>query len=232
MHTEVARWMLFIDGENFAIRAQEIARDQGVELHPTESFERDVFIWPRSQFPIEVLGNPPFAHAPIRSYYYTATTGDEDHRRQIERNLWALGFNPVVFKKQKGRRSKGVDIALTTDLLSHAFAGNYDLAVLITGDADYLPAIEAVKRLGKIIYVAFHADADVNHTLRLAPDLFVDIPFGRFLSTYSVTGIGQCGTGFARYGWTPKEGSQYFDPEVVEIPWEPSGNDMNGDRKK
>ena len=44
-------------------------------------------------------------------------------------------------------RAKGVDIALTKDLLSHAFLDNYDAVVLVAGDGDYVPVVEELKRL-------------------------------------------------------------------------------------
>jgi uncharacterized LabA/DUF88 family protein len=67
---------------------------------------------------------------------------------------WVSSQN--VFKKDKqGRKTKGVDITLTRDMLSHAFRGNYDVARLIAGDGDYLPLIEEVKRLGKRVQVCF-----------------------------------------------------------------------------
>jgi len=34
-----------------------------------------------------------------------------------------------------------VDIALTKDLLSNAFLDNYDVALLASGDAGYIPVI-------------------------------------------------------------------------------------------
>lgn len=46
-----------------------------------------------------------------------------------------------------------MDISLATDLLGHATADQFDLAVLVAGDADYIPLIEAVKRLGKRVWV-------------------------------------------------------------------------------
>jgi uncharacterized LabA/DUF88 family protein len=42
---------------------------------------------------------------------------------------------PHVFRREsKERKSKGVDITLTKDLLVNAFQDNYDVAVLIAGD--------------------------------------------------------------------------------------------------
>ena len=48
-----------------------------------------------------------------------------------------------------------MDIQLATDMLSNGFSDNYDIAILVAGDADYVPLIEEVQRLGKLVYVTF-----------------------------------------------------------------------------
>lgn len=59
---------------------------------------------------------------------------------------------------------KGVDAALVTDLLSLAWQQAYDVAVLVSGDADYVPAVEYVQSQGlKVINVAW---ATKGHELR------------------------------------------------------------------
>ena len=40
---------------------------------------------------------------------------------------------------------KGVDVMLATDLLLHAMKGHYDVAVLVSSDADYKHAVEKAK---------------------------------------------------------------------------------------
>ncbi len=51
---------------------------------------------------------------------------------------------------------KGVDAALVTDLLSLAWQRAYDVAILVSGDADYIPAIEYVQSQGlKVINAAW-----------------------------------------------------------------------------
>ena len=53
---------------------------------------------------------------------------------------------------------KGVDAALVTDLLSLAWQRAYDVAVLVSGDADYIPAVEYVQSQGlKVINAAWAA---------------------------------------------------------------------------
>lgn len=61
---------------------------------------------------------------------------------------------------------KGVDAALVTDLLSLAWQQAYDVAILVTGDADYVPAVEYVQAKGlKVINAAWKMR---GHNLRNA----------------------------------------------------------------
>lgn len=48
----------------------------------------------------------------------------------------------------RGAGEKGVDTALVTDLLSLAWQGAYDVAILVTSDADFIPAVEHVQAKG------------------------------------------------------------------------------------
>jgi hypothetical protein len=41
----LARWMLFVDGENFTIRGQEVAAANGLVLAEGGLHRRDVFLW-------------------------------------------------------------------------------------------------------------------------------------------------------------------------------------------
>ena len=59
-------------------------------------------------------------------------------------------------------------------MLSHAFLDNYPMAVLVAGDGDYVPLVEEVKRLGKIVYVCFFGNG-LSPDLKLACDGFHDV---------------------------------------------------------
>ncbi len=176
--------MLFVDGENFTIRAQELAKQEGLKLDLDPAYYlRDVFAWiPEFSSPVQCVRD--FRLFPVentlgtRAYYYTSAVGDDDRIGGVRRSLRALGFEPRVFKKPSGSlKSKGVDITLTKDMLSHAFQDHYRDAVLIAGDGDYVPLVEEVKRFGKRVYVAFFAGAgfELSEELHLAADRFSDI---------------------------------------------------------
>ena len=49
---------------------------------------------------------------------------------------------------------KGVDVALATDLVAYAHLNAYDVAIVCSGDEDFIPCIEHVKNIGKEVYVA------------------------------------------------------------------------------
>lgn len=175
------RWMLFVDGENFTMRAQECAKKHGILLKKGQYYEPNIFAW----IPYLVGRRSIVPHAPItiqnsatRAYYYTSAVGDERKLQSVRQTLWELGFQAEVFKKDKqSTKSKGVDIALAKDFLSNAFLNNYDVAVLIAGDADYVPMVSEVKRLGKLVYVIFfHGDGSgLSMALHLASDMFFKI---------------------------------------------------------
>jgi len=175
------RWMLFVDGENFTIQAEKLASTKGITLLEGPHYNPDVFAWMPNCSARENIysgtGLPIYGDA-IRSHYYTSCIGDDPKQFKTKENLRSLGFHPAVFKKPQSKpKSKGVDITLTKDMLSHAFLNNYHIAVLIAGDGDYVPLIQEVQRLGKVVYVAFFSEeqAGLSKELRITADGFYDL---------------------------------------------------------
>jgi hypothetical protein len=144
---QATRAMMFVDGENLAIRYGEMLGQKVPESHVT--YLPDVFVWSHHANISEHV-----ACEVVRRHYYTAVQGDDVKIESVEEQLKALGIEaPRVFKKPKGRRSKRVDISLATDMLSHAHRKNYDLAILVGGDEDYVPLIDAVAAEGRRVVV-------------------------------------------------------------------------------
>ncbi|MFC1596574.1 NYN domain-containing protein [Planctomycetota bacterium] len=169
------RRMMFVDGENFTIRAQELAKEHSSDTigdmhHP------DVCFWSSwIEGNLSTGGGQELIQAiDARRYYYTCMTSDRPGIDRVRDDLVERGFTPVVIQKVRGKRAKGVDITLTKDMLVHAFFDNYDFAVLIAGDGDYVPLVEEVKRFGKRVYVVFFDEQHgLNPELRRAADRFV-----------------------------------------------------------
>jgi uncharacterized LabA/DUF88 family protein len=63
---------------------------------------------------------------------------------------------PACGEPFRGAAEKGVDTALVTDLLSLAWQAAYDVAILVTSDADFIPAVEHVQAKGlKVVNAAW-----------------------------------------------------------------------------
>ncbi len=60
-------------------------------------------------------------------------------------------------------------------MLCHAFQDNYDFAILVAGDGDYVPLLGELKRFGKTVCVGFLEKNGMNPELRLASDYFFDM---------------------------------------------------------
>jgi NYN domain len=149
--------MIFVDGENLTIRGQEFAKNIGLDLVRGPYWEPDTFLWipdVEGEYPMfsEEAWMARHHHKAEtrarRAYYYTAVVGDDTDLRRTRLAIRELGFEPNVFKKLKGTRSKGVDVSLTATLVSHAYRESYYVAYLIAGDGDYVPMVEEAKRLG------------------------------------------------------------------------------------
>lgn len=107
---------------------------------------------------------------PIRKYWFASYQGNDNDYIQYAKELRKLTFEPVLFKKHKGKE-KGVDIALATEMLVNAFNQNYDIGVLVAGDKDYVGLVKEVKRYGPIIHGGFF-ERGLSEDLVLAVDNF------------------------------------------------------------
>jgi uncharacterized LabA/DUF88 family protein len=164
------RGMIFVDGENLAIRFKELLGEKPVEQHV--KYLKDTFVW--SQY----ANIPHHANCEvIRKYYYTAVRGESNKIDDIISQLKDAGIEaPRVFKKQEGKKSKRVDITLATEMLTHAHRSNYDIAILVAGDEDYVPLVQAVKQEGRRVVLWFFEEGKgLSRNLKLEADYFFDI---------------------------------------------------------
>ena len=99
----------------------------------------------------------------------------EEYWRTIEvQEDMHLGFGALRGLKRKARQ-KGVDVQIAVDMLVGAFGGAYDVAVLLAGDADFVPVVEEVKRRSVMVVVAAEPTSMADDLRRVA-DRHVVIP--------------------------------------------------------
>lgn len=128
---------------------------------------------------------------PDRAVYICSAYGGDDEIHAANVRIRNLGFEPIVIRELKQHRDrrdalrgndqlidkpKGCDIALATRMVADAAANLYDECLLYTSDRDFLPAIEAVRRMGKSVTVYGYADVrQARSPLLYMPDYFVDL---------------------------------------------------------
>ena len=116
------------------------------------------------------------------AYYYVGVSPDAP--QVVEGFLKGLELRPGYFvrREPRVRRSvrcpqcgeeyeytteKRVDTRLVADLIHHAANDNFDAAVLVSGDDDFVPAVEAVNSLGKQVWVATWSAEELSSDLRV-----------------------------------------------------------------
>lgn len=116
------------------------------------------------------------------AYYYVGVSPGAP--ALVEGFLKGLELRPGYFVKREGRvrrtgrcpscggeyeytTEKRVDTRLVADLIHYAAIGAFDAAVLVSGDDDFVPAVEAVNALGRQVWVATWSAEELSTGLRV-----------------------------------------------------------------
>lgn len=78
---------------------------------------------------------------------------DLSNREKDERLLWQSP-NCLLEMSHSGSGEKGTDVALAIDALQVGLEGKIDIAVLVTGDADFVPLVHALMHQGVRVMAA------------------------------------------------------------------------------
>ena len=169
------RVMIFIDGSNLYHSLKNIFGKTDLDI---------------GKFSYKLLGRRKLT----RIYYYNAKVGikEEPERYRHQQGFFA-GINAIPYSELRLGRlvytnwpsvppyEKGIDVQLATDMLSHSFRNNYDVAVLVAGDNDFVGALQAIKDNGKHVEVALFGRQGTSHQLRGVADRVVALN-SRFLN--------------------------------------------------
>lgn len=168
------RVMVFIDGSNL--------------YHSLKTFAK------RTDIDIGKLCNKLLRKRPlVRIYYYNARVGlKQEPERYRNQQAFFNSVNDVPYTELRIGRlvyynwpnsppyEKGVDVQLATDMLTHSFKNNYDVAILVAGDNDFVGALQSVKDNGKHVEVALFGKESTSQRLRTVADRVIKIN-SRFL---------------------------------------------------
>ena len=124
----------------------------------------------------------------VRTYYYNAPLDSKKQPEQyqaqqkffdalrridyFELRLGRLAYNKL--RPDAPPTEKSVDILLATDMLMHAVTGIYDVAVLVSGDTDFVDAVQTIKGRGLHFEVGLFPDSGSRY-LRDAADKVISL---------------------------------------------------------
>ena len=111
----------------------------------------------------------------VRAYAYTGLDPDNDNQRQFHQFLARHDYKVVSMDIRKygdGKVKANLDIELVVDLMKTA--RNLDIAVVVSGDGDFAPAIRAVQEMGvRVEVISFRGNTSSD--LMDVADVFTDI---------------------------------------------------------
>src|SRR3990172_1793350 len=159
---------LFIDGQNFYRSLQRFDDTLRVDYDKLAAWITQAVGGPSA-----IFGG---------AYYYVGVSADAP--TVVEGFLKGLELRPGYFVKRdpRVRRSgrcpqcggeyeytteKRVDTRLVADLIHYAAIGAFDAAVVVSGDDDFVPAVEAVNALGRQGWVATWSAGELSSDLRV-----------------------------------------------------------------
>jgi uncharacterized LabA/DUF88 family protein len=178
------RVALFFDGKNFYSGWREAAKGRRID------FAR------LADWLVQKAGGTSLWGA----YYYTGIDdsiqqGQSDPQQKLAGFLDMLetqpGFFVHTFKRKVGSITcadcgienryvleKEVDTSMVANMVQMAAQNSFDTVVLMSGDADYAPAIKAVRQLGKQAYIASWGGTGVSKRIRSAAFDHIDMMDG------------------------------------------------------
>jgi uncharacterized LabA/DUF88 family protein len=111
----------------------------------------------------------------VRAYAYTGLDPDNENQRNFHDFLRRHGYKVVskdIRKYGDGKVKANLDIELVVDMMKTA--RNLDVAIVVSGDGDFAPAIRAVQEMGvRVEVVSFRGNTSSD--LMDVADLFTDI---------------------------------------------------------
>ena len=168
------RVMVFIDYQNFNINLKE--HYKGKTFKPINYWALGKAINEIIPFQSEVLKTYLFAYKPcddlmkIESYskYYEWLTKlkKTPYLEIIEGRQELRTYDDIKLDINDPRtyytEEKETDINLATHMVAKGFQNAYDIAVLVSGDTDYIKVVETLHNIGKIVVIAHFKHQNVS----------------------------------------------------------------------
>lgn len=161
--------ILFIDGENFLHKVEEVLREEEIDKHAVDLTLLDLnklFKEPLRSFNIS---RKIFYVARLHMHPETKKKSLElmKFQRKLRNSLVKQGYEFIIAGNVRAQkigkkvvfREKGVDVKIAVDLIAFACDKKMATAVLCSSDSDLQPAVAELKYRGvEIIYIGFETN--------------------------------------------------------------------------
>jgi uncharacterized LabA/DUF88 family protein len=149
----------------------------------------------------------------LKSYFYDCEDVCRPNESQVEfesrvaarqaqfskiRALKGFHLQTGTMRSGKKREQKEVDVLLAVDMLTHGFQRNMTRAVLLSGDLDFRPVVEALVRGGVFVEV-WYEKTSTSEQLPFAAD------FGYELTWHQL------------YNWNSEKFRKKYTPPVIQV---------------
>lgn len=171
--------VLFIDGENFIHKIEDVLKSKGVEKNKIDISSIDfnkLFGLPLKEYKIS---RKIFYAAKLHFHEETKKKSLEliKSQRKLKNNLLQQGFEFVLAGHVRGQKvtidhkakfifkEKGVDVRIAVDLVSLSCDKKLKTAILCSSDSDLQPAVKETRYRGtEIVYLGFEVDPNKGLT--------------------------------------------------------------------
>jgi uncharacterized LabA/DUF88 family protein len=165
--------ILFIDGENFIHKIEEVLTNRGIEKDSIDITSLDFNRLLKLPLREYKISRKIFYSAKLHLYEETREKSVQliENQRKLKNNLIKQGFEFITAGHVRGQKitidhktkfvfkEKGVDVKIAVDLVSLSCDKQLKTAILCSSDSDLQPAVkEARKRDVKIIYLGFEVN--------------------------------------------------------------------------
>lgn len=162
--------MIFIDARNVL---------KSVQLNENKLFRLDFYA-----LAVQLLGQRELVAAYV--FDTRAPFGEDDRSKKFHDKLRYMGYRVVAREAYDSNKDeqKEVDVAMACEMVVHALRDHYDVAIVVSGDRDFIPAIQQVQSAGKKVEVAAFASS-VGGEMRRAGDNFHELEKMPLLSVFN-----------------------------------------------
>lgn len=162
----MSKIILFIDGENFLHKIEEVLKKKGIAKVKVDLASMDFNKLFKEALKGFFISRKIFYTARLHLHSETKRKSEQliKFQRKLRNQLLKLGYEFVIaghVRAQKVNnkvifREKGVDVKIAVDLVSLAADKMLDTAILCSSDSDLQPAVKELrKRKVEVVYLGF-----------------------------------------------------------------------------